>query len=347
MNNSVISGNLSYCIYIEQSSSIRITHNNLSAQYANSVFADIVHDLTVSENDFYMCYSSGVTAYYSNNTVVSHNNFIRTGDAVYAVAYTNLTIYANDVLGIGGSALWVAGTRGSSRTYNNVSGEFGGIMLSGTSSDILVQGNTLTDNDYAITAQSISGVVIRDNVVNDSDNAGDWGSYGSRGIGREITSFMRLWNNTMLHCGIVLYGQTLAEYNRHDVSQNNTVNGLPVLYYRNQSGIALNGDAAGQVILANCSQVTLSNLQLLDADVGLQLTFCRNVTVQGCNLSDNSYAQQYMRTNLNVNMSGCVFSNGLYGIISFTSYGSTSNISLYQSLVQGSQYGCHVHVQGD
>jgi len=343
VNNSVLSGNLSACVYIEQSSSIQITHSNLSGRFAYAVYADHVDDLTVSENDVYKCQNSGVMVWYSNNTAVTQNDFIQTRDPAYLAICTNSTIHANRVMGIGSSGFWVAGVDNASITCNNITNEFRGIFFSGTSYDVLVQGNTLTDIDYPITSQNAARVLIRDNLINDSDNAGDWGSYGSYGIGLDRITNSKVWNNTMLHCGIGIYGQTLPEYNTHEIPQNNTVNGKPILYYKNQTNVVVDGQEVGEILVANCTQCTFSNLQISDSDMGLEMAFSSNLTVRNCNLSDSAYAQVYMRSNHNVNFSGSVFSGGIYGILSFSSYGTTTNITVYGSSVMSCLYdGLHL-----
>jgi len=342
VNNSALSGNLSACVYIEQSSSIQITHSNMSGRFAYAVYANHVDDLTVSQNDIYKCQNSGITVWNSNNTAVTHNNFIQTRDPAYLAICTNCTIHANQVTGIGSSGFWVAGTDNASITHNNMTNEFRGIFFSGTSYDILVERNTLTDIDYPIISQNAARVVIRDNLVNDSDNAGDWGSYGSYGISLDRIMHSKVWNNTMLHCGVGIYGQTLPEHNTHEISQNNTVNGRPVMYYKNQSNVVVDGQEVGEILLANCSHCTLSNLQIADSDFGLVAAFSDNVTVRNCNLSGNAYSQVYMRTNQDMNFSGSLFSGGIYGILSFNSWGFTSNISLYGCIVTSCQYdGVH------
>jgi len=343
VSSSVLSGNLSYCVYVEQSSAVSITNSNMSALYSNAIYANTVEGLTVSENDFYRCYGSGVTVAYSNNTNVSGNEFIQTRNSVYALVSTNCTIESNRVQGVGSSALWVATSRNASITRNNISNEFRGIFVTGTSYDVLVQGNTVTDVDYSIATQNAARLTIRDNTIIDPDNAGNWGSYGSYGMYLLSMTNSRIWNNTMTHCGIGFYGQVLADYNTHDISQNNTVNGRPVLYLKNQTGASIDGQDLGQVMLANCSQTTCANLDVSDADIGILIAFSNGITVQDCSIRNNSYAQVLMRSNRNVNLSFSDFSGGLYGVLSFSTYGSSSNISFFRSAVLNSTYdGIHL-----
>lgn len=84
-------------------------------------------------------------------------------------------------------------------------------------------------------------------------------------------------NNTFLSNGISLYGQYLDEWNTHTI-QNNSANGKPIYYYKDQSGVTVPPDAA-QVILASCDNCTMKNLQLADTDCGIQIGFSSFNTV--------------------------------------------------------------------
>ncbi|TFH05491.1 MAG: hypothetical protein E4H14_12615, partial [Candidatus Thorarchaeota archaeon] len=62
----------------------------------------------------------------------------------------------------------------------------------------------------------------------------------------------------------------------HDVS-GNTVNSKPLGYFKSLTSAIIDGTQYGQVILANCSDVTVKNGVF--TNVGIQLGFCTNCTL--------------------------------------------------------------------
>ncbi|GAG53102.1 unnamed protein product, partial [marine sediment metagenome] len=67
--------------------------------------------------------------------------------------------------------------------------------------------------------------------------------------------------------------------------ENNTVNGKPLVYLENTSNQTITD--AGQVILVNCDNITLANLNLSNASVGVELCGTNNSRIMNNTVSDN------------------------------------------------------------
>ncbi len=79
-------------------------------------------------------------------------------------------------------------------------------------------------------------------------------------------------NNTFAsHDGISIFGEYLEDWNTHTI-QNNTIDGRLIRYYKNQSNITI-PQQTGAVILANCTNCMINNLDLSNTDEGIQLGF--------------------------------------------------------------------------
>ncbi|MCK5561357.1 MAG: right-handed parallel beta-helix repeat-containing protein, partial [Thermoplasmata archaeon] len=79
-------------------------------------------------------------------------------------------------------------------------------------------------------------------------------------------------NNSMSFCGILIKGNQLEFWNTHSISDNNTVNGKPLIYWKDSaSGIIPPG--TGQIIIANCSNITIQNQVLNQCSAGLTIGF--------------------------------------------------------------------------
>lgn len=88
------------------------------------------------------------------------------------------------------------------------------------------------------------------------------------------------FNNTTLVGGGIRIGGTLPEeYDTQSIGSNVTVAGLPVLYRTGCSGDELRDGRWGQVILASCHDVTVSNVSLAADGGGLTLAFADRVLV--------------------------------------------------------------------
>lgn len=94
------------------------------------------------------------------------------------------------------------------------------------------------------------------------------------------TKKCQVYNNNMNEASLVLDGKCLEDF-QHNVS-NNIVNGKPVYYYRDTSGLTVPQDA-GQVILVNCTGFVIENLNLHHVTDGIELFF------SGCNTIKNNY----------------------------------------------------------
>jgi parallel beta-helix repeat protein len=73
----------------------------------------------------------------------------------------------------------------------------------------------------------------------------------------------------------------------HTVTLNNTVNGNSIHYYYNQDGLILNKINVGQIILVSCKNSIISNISLTHTDIGIELAYCNNITVENSTISNN------------------------------------------------------------
>ncbi|MCK4614375.1 MAG: right-handed parallel beta-helix repeat-containing protein, partial [Thermoplasmata archaeon] len=89
--------------------------------------------------------------------------------------------------------------------------------------------------------------------------------------------------------GIYLYGRNIEHHNTHTIDTSNTVNGRVIYYFSNLTSGTIPSDA-GQVILAKCSGITVSNLNLNQTCAGLILGFSHNCTIVSNTFTDNYYS---------------------------------------------------------
>ena len=126
----------------------------------------------------------------------------------------------------------------------------GSIFLSGDSNTIL--GNTITDNDYGIYLTDTCDNIISNN------------SFFNSGL---FISDNTVWNN---------------------IVTNNTVNGKPLVYMHDESDLVLDVNA-GQIILVNCTNITIQNQELFNTTVGIQIWGSNTCVISGNTIIGNHY----------------------------------------------------------
>ncbi len=176
--------------------------------------------------------------------------------------------------------------------------------------------NTIEYNDIFNSSRSInvfrsSNNKINDNLILNTQSA----------IFISSSKRIKLSNNTMMAGGIMIAGGTLVNWNSHYIDLNNTVNEKPVYFLKDVEGGVVPKDV-GQVILANCTELsidgqiigenaagillaysrhnTISNVTVKDSDRGIYLTDSEYNLLESNNLSNNYNGIYMARSNSNI-----------------------------------------------
>ncbi|RJS72262.1 hypothetical protein CW714_04800, partial [Methanophagales archaeon] len=104
-----------------------------------------------------------------------------------------------------------------------------------------------------------------------------------------------LRDNTMLKNGINIWGDSLSDYT-HEIDTTNTINEKPVYYWKDVEGGRIPYDA-GQVILANCKNIIVENLELSRTGSGIEVAFSSNITIKNNYCSKNGICLDYSSNN--------------------------------------------------
>jgi len=106
-----------------------------------------------------------------------------------------------------------------------------------------------------------------------------------------------------------LGGQFLEHYNTQSIDTSNTVNGKPVYFWKNRTSGTIPSDA-GQVILANCSNILVENFTYSDTNVGVLPLFSNNNTISNVTSVNNiaGIITQFSHDNI---IKNCTLSNNL------------------------------------
>ncbi len=195
---------------------------------------------------------------------------------------------------------------------NTFSSNMFGIFLWSSSNYNAIMNNTVINNwGIGIFAFSSCYNLIRDNIV--SGNSGD-------GIDLEFSNNNFLINNTISNCrggihlwfsldntllgnlmendGIIIDGNIIEQWNTHIIDTTNIVNNKPVQYWKNQiQGTIPSG--AGQVILGNCTGITIENQNVSENSCGIELGFSSDNIIRRNMAKSNDYYGIYLRCSTN------------------------------------------------
>jgi len=119
-----------------------------------------------------------------------------------------------------------------------------------------------------------------------------------------------LTDNVMEKCGIVIHDST-----NNFIDTSNKVNGKSVRYFENDDSIILSDELdVGQVILVNCTNFVIENLEIKEASIGIYLYSSSNNIISGNNCSFNGYGIYLSYSSNNNTISGNRYSFNGCGI---------------------------------
>ena len=181
-------------------------------------------------------------------------------------------------------------------TGNNVCNNYGGICLY-YSSNNTITGNNASSNEKGISLSFSSSNIITDNTL--SNNNDD-------GIDLGTSSNNTITGNTFVNDGLFVY----SPY--QNTVENNTVNGKPLVYLEDVSDYKV--EDAGQVIIVNCNNITVENIDLSNTSVGIELWRTENSKVLNNTVSNNSGNGIILSHSCNNTITGNNVNNNVDGI---------------------------------
>jgi parallel beta-helix repeat protein len=112
--------------------------------------------------------------------------------------------------------------------------------------------------------------------------------------------------------GLYLDGNELSHFNSHNISVNNIVNGNPLYYHKDKSNIDIEQIPTGQLIIANCTDISVRNLEINKTDIGILSAYSNNLSFTGNNILNNSVGFK-LYSSSNISVDGNNLKNNGYG----------------------------------
>jgi parallel beta-helix repeat protein len=296
--NNITANNLAGIELDSSSNNNSVSGNNITANNEYGIRLGSSYENSVSGNDITANNNAGLSLYSSNNNSVSGNNITNNLDGIYLGSSNNNRVSGNNIANNDNGIVLGSSSDDNSVSGNNITASnYNGIGLS-SSSDNSVSGNSVTANKWAgiFLFSSSNNSVSGNNIANNVWGIGlDSSSNNNSVSGNNITANANfgIWISTSSNSNSVsgnsfVKDGLLVDYSYGNVVTGNLVNGKPLVYLEDVSDYAV-GDA-GQVILVNCNNVTVENLNLINTSIGVELWETNSTTISGNNITANKTA---------------------------------------------------------
>ena len=188
-----------------------------------------------------------------------------------------------------------------------------GISLNGSSYNTITDVNVLDNFEGIWLEDSSHNTITNVNALNNK-----W-----YGIKLDGSSNNIITNNIFENCGLLVFGF-------NNKVENNTVNGKPLIYLENEKDKVI--DNAGQVIAINCNNITVRDVSLNNASVGVEFFKVSNSRVINVNASDNCFGIVLGNSSYNIITNVNAFNNWFGVALANSSYNVITNANVSDNL---------------
>ncbi|TET90650.1 MAG: hypothetical protein E3J35_06120 [Methanomassiliicoccales archaeon] len=262
-----------------------IANNTLPFNRGDGMRLSHSNNNTIAKNDVSSNFYLGIILRHSNNNSIADNTILDNVIGLLLDYSDNNTIENNDMFLNWNEGLSLEYSDGNLIANNNASGNVLGIALRHSNSTIIVNNTASSNEVYGISLFSSN----KTSIINNSASSNARGP----GIYLRTSEDILMKNNQMIADGIFIEGDTITHWITHAIDISNTVNGKPVYQWKNVTGGSVPSDA-GQVILINCSQVNVENLNVNKGSMGIQVVFSSSVNITDNNASSNNRGGVYL-----------------------------------------------------
>jgi len=243
----------------------------------------------------------------------------------------------------------------SSNNYNTIKGNTIKNNNYGIDVDLscynTIENNMVHDNGVGFSLDSSDGNIVVENDIQNSWNGIYLSKSNSNNVNRNtihncgFSGIYLLYSkgnilkgNEMVKCGLLVYGISLSEY-INDVDTSNKVNGKTLYYYIDENDIEVPSDA-GEVILVDCNYCNVSNLDLSDGTIGVELAHSSYNTILDNTINNNKFAGIYLESSSDNTVKINTIENNSYGLSLQLADGN----DIIKNKISKSTYGCFIYL---
>lgn len=290
----------------------------------------------IINNTCYLSINDGIFLYYSNSNNIANNTCIYNGaDGIILFGSDSNIVENNSCRGNIYYGIWVERSD-VNKIRNNIcidSGQLGIYLINSDQNTIAqnicnfndfygiyvafshsnsIENNECSYNNYSVSAINCGGIRCEFSNSNYIANNSCVNPNGE-GISLGACESNVILNNSLVLCSIYVFGFELKYWNTHTIDILNTVNGNPVRYYKDLITNPNIPTASGQVILANCSNFIIEDLNIGNGAVGLELGYSNSNLIANNTLSNARFGIYLYSSTDNIVEYNICNSNFFYG----------------------------------
>jgi len=217
----------------------------------------------------------------SNNNQIIYNEIYSNAIGIYIAESNYNNISNNNILNSADKGVGLIYSSDNTISKNKIISEcFDGIELVYSPYNSIIKNNISNHLLHGIHIISSPYTTIKDNIFNRNS---------FRIYGGEIYTYSEVFQNLSVK---------LKHWNTHTI-ENNTISGMKIIYYKNENDVDIPNDF-GEVIFANCSNITIENFDIKNADCGIQIGFSKDIQIIDNNISNNSRTGIFIAFSSNV-----------------------------------------------
>jgi len=186
--------------------------------------------------------------------------------------------------------------------YNTI---INGTGISIDVSEVTIIGFTL--QNWSLIFIGSNNGTINNNTITNNIFKSNKEQFGLGGILIFNSSYNTISDNTFFNCGFIILGPI-----GHNSIINNTINDKPIVYFEGASNKVI--DNAGQIILVNCENINVENLELTNTLYSIQLINSKNCLISKNRIFNNGIGGYFFNSSNNI-VKQNIFSNNLYGLL--------------------------------
>ena len=251
---------------------------------------------------------TGVKVTNSANVTIENAMIRRCKRGITATGMDTSTIQGNTIEKSEWEGMWVWGTE--IHILDNIIRENDDEGITGRGLiNCTIKGNTFTGNDReGIALENSWNSAVEDNSFLDNRDGGLYMAtcgnisvVGNAFTGMDPVLCMDSVNclfsgNSMDAEGFRIRFTEEEHFTSHAIDDTNLVNGRPIRYLANESDAAFTAadprfspENCSQVIIAGCSNLSFTGLDISDVDTGIQIGYSGNITITGCTILNCTY----------------------------------------------------------
>jgi parallel beta-helix repeat protein len=265
-------------IFIHSSSSNNDIKNNKISYNYYSLSLMVAYYINITDNEITEN-KGGVNFHMADNNHILRNKIYLNEGYGFSTSFSDDNIIEENDIYSNSFGIKLSGSLDNIIRNNDIySNQGNGVHISNAGGSDVIGNNIRMNKEHGVFSRD-TGANISENHISSNDGVGIYVS-GER--------YNKILSNTFENDGVFIWGSNLKDFNTHTISDDNLVNGLPLRYYKDASGFDIDGESYGQLILANCTDVNIYNMNITETDVALDMGFCDQILVSSCNFSQNN-----------------------------------------------------------